>query len=107
MPIALSLGLIVKIVVGAIISALGIGVITSIGKATYNIATGADTMSNMVVMMTQVMMAVMPFMFMKTMMDMMMMLPNMMMDMVKALKMPTPKREKPKGEEYPENHWGE
>jgi hypothetical protein len=107
MPIALSLGLIVRIVVGAIISALGIGVLTSIGKATYNIATGADTMSNMVVSMTQVMMAIMPFMLMKTMMDMMTMLPNMMTDMVKAFKMPASKREKPKSKEYPENGWGE
>ena len=107
MPIALSLGLIVKIVAGVIISALGIGALTTIGKATYNIATGADTMSNMVVMMTQTMMVMMPFMLMKTMMDIMMMIPNMMMDMVKAFRMPTPRREKPKSLEYPENGWGE
>jgi len=107
MPIALSLGLIVKIVVGAIISALGIGALTSIGRATYNIATGADTISNMAVAMTQVAISMMPLMFMRTMMDMAMMMPNMMMDIVKSMRTPAPRREKPKPREYAENHWGE
>lgn len=104
-----SLSQIASVISKAILVSLGIVAVGNIAKAGYESLTGTSSMGQMISMSTNMMLLMMPLMFMGMIMNTMNMLPSIMIDVVSTTarkKRRIARAQKPR-REYEENGWGE